>query len=79
MKKDFQKWHILKRGIHNDKERRFYHEREVWWCSLGENIGFEGLKKEISGRFSFFEDFANELVSAVSSQSAMHRKPVFDL
>src|SRR3989344_6646831 len=41
MKKDFQKWHTLKQNIHNEKERRFYHEREIWWCSLGENVGFE--------------------------------------
>ena len=22
-------------------EAPFYHEREVWWCSLGVNVGFE--------------------------------------
>lgn len=41
MKKDFQKWHYEKIVVHNDKERPFFHEREVWFCSLGENIGFE--------------------------------------
>lgn len=41
MEKDFQEWHQVKYAIHNAKERRFYHEREVWWCSIGANIGFE--------------------------------------
>ena len=39
--KDFQKWHDVKHEIHRAKERRFYHEREVWWCSIGANVGFE--------------------------------------
>lgn len=41
MNKDFQKWHSQKALLHNDKERPFFHEREVWFVSLGENIGFE--------------------------------------
>jgi len=41
MKKDFKKWMGLKSGIHNDKIRPFFHEREVWFSSLGENVGFE--------------------------------------
>lgn len=41
MKKDFQHWHRQKRFLHNDKERPFFHEGEVWFCALGENIGFE--------------------------------------
>lgn len=41
MKKDFQKWHKLKSRIHEDSSRLFYHEREIWWCALGVNIGFE--------------------------------------
>lgn len=41
MKKSFAKWHHKKADIHNDKIRPFFHEREVWFSSLGENIGFE--------------------------------------
>lgn len=41
MKKDFKKWHERKTKIHNDKMRPFFHEREIWFTSLGENIGFE--------------------------------------
>ena len=41
MEKDFQKWHSEKASIHHDKKRPFFHIREVWFCSLGANVGFE--------------------------------------
>lgn len=41
MKKDFLKWNNKKEFLHNDKERPFFHEGEVWFCSLGINVGFE--------------------------------------
>jgi mRNA-degrading endonuclease toxin of MazEF toxin-antitoxin module len=41
MKKDFDKWNINKKQIHSNNENKFYGQREIWWCSLGTNIGFE--------------------------------------
>ena len=41
MKKDFDKWNIQKKAIHNSRKNKFYRNREVWWCDLGVNIGFE--------------------------------------
>jgi mRNA interferase MazF len=41
MEKDFDKWNGKKKIIHFTNENKLYHEREVWWCSLGTNIGFE--------------------------------------
>lgn len=42
MKKDYNVWTLIKKGLHNtDNLRLFFHEREVWYCHLGENIGFE--------------------------------------
>ena len=40
MKKDFDKWNERKKEI-NEETPNFYHEREIRWCSLGINIGFE--------------------------------------
>ncbi len=40
MKKDFDKWNTRKKEL-NEKEPNFYYEREIRWCSLGVNIGFE--------------------------------------
>ena len=41
MKKDFWKWHSKKEQINDAEGTALFHEREVWWCALGTNIGFE--------------------------------------
>jgi len=41
MKRDFKKWHYLKQDIDNQYLEKLFWEREIWWCSLGANVGFE--------------------------------------
>ncbi len=41
MQKDFEGWSKQKQAINARPEAPYYHEREVWWCSLGVNVGFE--------------------------------------
>ncbi len=41
MKKDFWRWHTKKEEINNTKGTALFHEREVWWCTLGTNVGYE--------------------------------------
>ncbi len=42
MEKDYKKWFPLKVRVHNSPEKSpFFHEREIWFCYLGENVGFE--------------------------------------
>lgn len=41
MQKDFDKWNAKKKQIHVESTHPFCHPREVWWCSLGVNVGFE--------------------------------------
>lgn len=41
MTKSFWQWHTRKQLIHVEKARPFFHEGEVWFCSLGANVGFE--------------------------------------
>lgn len=41
MDKDFQGWGQLKAELHHRRFTGYVHEREVWWCSLGANIGYE--------------------------------------
>lgn len=40
MKKEFDRWNQKKKEINNLKPN-FYRERDVRWCSLGVNVGFE--------------------------------------
>lgn len=41
MSKDYQKWHKLKSDIENLEKEVLFRDQEIWWCSLGENVGFE--------------------------------------
>ena len=40
MEKDFDKWNKVKKETHAE-EPRLYTVREIWWCRLGVNVGFE--------------------------------------
>ncbi len=39
--KDFDKWNSQKKQINDRAKTPFYHEREIWWCALGVNVGSE--------------------------------------
>lgn len=38
--KDFEGWHALKSTL-NEQTPRTFQEREIWWCSIGINVGHE--------------------------------------
>ena len=48
MQKDFKKWHSKKEKLDGTESRTLFQEREVWWCAIGANIGYEqdGGKKD---------------------------------
>lgn len=39
--KDFDGWNVIKKKIDTNLQSKLYHKREVWWCYLGTNVGFE--------------------------------------
>ena len=41
MQKDFDGWNKKKKNINDQQMPPFCHERELWWCALGLNIGYE--------------------------------------
>ncbi len=41
MQKDFDSWNEKKKDINTKENLYYFHAREVWWCSLGINIGYE--------------------------------------
>ena len=41
MEKDFDLWNCQKKRIDDENRSLFFKEGEVWWCSLGLNIGEE--------------------------------------
>jgi len=53
-----------KSEIHNGKIRPFFHEREIWFSSLGENVGFEqdGSGENFMRPIIILKKFNNEVV-----------------
>ncbi len=41
MEKNFRRWNSLKEELHKKEKIIYFRERDIWWCSLGLNIGFE--------------------------------------
>jgi mRNA interferase MazF len=39
--KDYNKWNEVKKSLEKRKKDVKFNEREVWWCQIGANIGFE--------------------------------------
>ena len=39
--KDYNKWNDSKKLVDGNNREVFGYPREVWWCSLGVNIGAE--------------------------------------
>ncbi len=40
-KKDFNLWNNVKKGLNTKNRRTFFYEKEIWWCSIGVNVGSE--------------------------------------
>ena len=49
MEKDFDSWNILKKKLDENKIAPFFKARDVWWCSIGLNVG-----DEENGKNQFF-------------------------
>lgn len=39
--KDFDSWNDQKKAIDGCKNKKTFHEREIWFIKIGENVGFE--------------------------------------
>jgi mRNA interferase MazF len=67
MPKDFRIWNKRKSEIQLDQPRLFFHEREIWFCSLGVNIGYEqdGSGENFLRPTLVFKKFNNEVFWAI--------------
>jgi mRNA interferase MazF len=57
--KDFSDWLVKKTAINDTSNRLFFHEREIWWTSIGYNVGDEedGKGAEYSRPVLIFRKF----------------------
>ncbi len=67
MHKDFNGWNVCKKKTDAASGRVFFHEREVWWCVSGINVGFEqnGRGKQYARPILVFKKFNNEICWAL--------------
>ena len=66
MKKDFATWHAKKTEVNALERRPFFHEREIWFCYLGANVGFEqDGGEEFLRPVIVFRKFNNEIFWAI--------------
>lgn len=65
--KDYSTWHLEKTDVQSNKVRPFFHEREVWFCTMGANIGFEqdGRGEKFLRPVVIIKKFNNEVLWAV--------------
>lgn len=77
--KDFDSWNKEKKAIEtNANETLVFHEREIWWCSIGLNVG-----DEQDGKNDYFERPVlvvrkfNKKVAWVLPMSTKHKTGIY--
>jgi mRNA interferase MazF len=50
MEKNFDEWNKQKKILDNKENRILFKEGEVWWCSVGINVGHESCGKGLTFR-----------------------------
>ena len=80
MKKNFNEWNEQKKKADaNDKYLPLYKEREIRWCRLGVNIGFEqdGTGKEFSRPVLILKGFSRHVCLVVPLTTSTKENPYY--
>jgi mRNA-degrading endonuclease toxin of MazEF toxin-antitoxin module len=80
MQKDFKIWTPEKEKLNNNENSRpGFHEREIWYCHLGENIGFEqdGKGDQFLRPIIVLRKFNNEVLWSIPLTSAIKKPPYY--
>jgi|SRR3989344_2851403 len=76
MQKDFDAWNKRKKEIDAEKPN-FYHEKEIRWCSLGVNVGFEqdGTNKAYKRPVLIIRGFSRHVCLVVPLTTSTKKNP----
>lgn len=45
----FDNWNVVKKKLHlKEKEVEYFKEGQIWWCSIGQNLGSESYGKGLT-------------------------------
>jgi mRNA interferase MazF len=77
MEKDFDRWNKKKKALNETDFTDYVHEREVWWCALGANVGVEadGKHDNFERPVLVLRKFNREAVLIVPLTSRPKRNP----
>ncbi len=77
MSKDFDKWNSEKKDIHENGSNKFYKAKEIWWCSLGLNVGFEqdGTSKSYQRPVLVLKGFSRQVCWVVALTTSKKKNP----
>lgn len=81
MKKDFENWNKKKILVNNIENVPFFHEKEIWFCFLGANVGFEqdGQGEDFQRPVVIIKKFNNEVFWVLPlSKTSKRGKYYFD-
>lgn len=75
MKKDFLGWHTKKAQIESTYHSPYFYEREIWWCSIGLNVGVEedGKHDQFHRSILVFRKFNKEMLWALPTSSRIRQ------
>jgi mRNA interferase MazF len=79
MGKDFDRWNEKKKRIDEGRFGDYVHEREVWWCAFGVNVGVEadGKHEDFERPALIVRKFSKDAVLAVALTSRPKRNPYY--
>ena len=77
MSKPFREWTENKIVINDLGTTKLYHTRDVWWCSLGVNIGFEqdGTGQEFQRPVLIVKGFSKQVCLVVPLTTSQKVNP----
>lgn len=77
--KNFEKWHLVKSKIESLEKKELFREREIWWCSLGENIGFEqdGKNEQFERPVLVLKKFSHDVFLGIPMTSTQKEHPFY--
>lgn len=77
MAKDFDGWNREKKRLNDSVPEAFCNEREIWWCSVGVNIGVEidGKNENFERPVLIVRKFNKDMFWGLALTSKAHTSP----
>lgn len=79
MNKNFEDWHKLKKYLDEEHNAPTFRQREIWWCSIGLNIGHEenGKGEDYSRPVLILRKYNNHLFFGVPLTTKVKDNPFY--